>query len=114
VRRRLVGRMGDDAQTPAGFQELDSAFHLALIRGAGNELGTLVTQALGTTMRKTMMDAIRDSDDWPSQRERLVDGLREIADAIADGDRDRAAELTTRHIATFWEDQLRRPRGGAR
>jgi GntR family transcriptional repressor for pyruvate dehydrogenase complex len=102
--RALAEQMAAEPQ--AGFNDLDAAFHLALVRGAGNELATLIADGARTAIRRTMVEAALAVPDWAAQRARLVGEHREIAEAIACGDADGASARVERHIRDFWDIAL--------
>jgi GntR family transcriptional repressor for pyruvate dehydrogenase complex len=102
----IVDRM-TTAKQPT-FNELDAAFHLELVRAAGNELAALVADGSRTAIRRTMLDAILAVRDWEPQRARLVREHRKILAAIAAGDADEAARSVDAHIRGFWARHLRR------
>jgi DNA-binding FadR family transcriptional regulator len=102
----IVERM-TTAKQPT-FNELDAAFHLALVRSAGNELAALIADGSRTAIRRTMLDAILAVRDWEPQRARLVREHRRILAAIAAGDAEAAARSVEAHIRGFWARHLRR------
>ena len=77
------------------FASADRRFHRAIVAAAGNILLTRAYDALAD--RHQRMAATTVARD-PSRIERFIVEHRAIADALARGDGDRAAELLTAHL----------------
>ena len=97
----LLDRMEDPALPQAEFHVLDAAFHVALVRAAGNALLNLVEDAVDGLLRKLVLDVATLDWDWADVRPRLEREHRAIQAAIAACDEDRAALLVSEHIR-FW------------
>lgn len=91
---------------PVDFQEADSTFHIALVRGANNELATLVHEAARTVIAHHMLTAIHMHGDWTRLRPQLSRDHRSILTAIGRRDSELAAELAARHISDFYAGHL--------
>jgi DNA-binding FadR family transcriptional regulator len=104
----ILREMGSASQED--FNELDTAFHVTLVRGAGNQIATLVTEGIREAIRHTMHDAFGRIRNWPPQRDRLVAEHSAIAAAIQAGEAADAARLVEEHIRGFWEHHRRRAR----
>ncbi len=97
----LLDRMEDPALPQPDFHALDAAFHVALVRAAGNALLNLVEDAVDGLLRKLVLDVATLDWDWAHVRPRLEREHRAIEAAIAARDEDRAALLVSEHIR-FW------------
>ena len=102
----VVERMASVSQ--ADFNEIDTAFHFLLVRGAQNQMAVLVLDGARDAISRTILDAIMSIKNWLSERDRLVAEHRAIAAAIEAGDPDRAAALVAEHIRGFWRGYLHR------
>lgn len=82
-----------------GFNDLDTAFHIAIAEAGGNRLVADMTIAIREAMRLPILRELEQlGDRWPDVRTRLTAEHRAIHDAIAGGEADRAAELMEEHI----------------
>src|ERR687898_396899 len=97
----LLDRMEDPALPQAEFHALDAAFHVALVRAAGNALLNLVEDAVDGLLRKLVLDVATIDWDWADVRPRLEREHRAIEGAVVARDGDRAALLVSEHIR-FW------------
>jgi GntR family transcriptional repressor for pyruvate dehydrogenase complex len=97
----LLDRMEDPVLPQAEFHVLDAAFHVALVRAAGNALLNLIEDAVDGLLRKLVLDVATLDWDWADVRPRLQHEHRAIQAAIAARDEDRAALLVSEHIR-FW------------
>ena len=104
----LLDRMEDPALPQAEFHVLDAAFHVALVRAAGNALLNLVEDAVDGLLRKLVLDVATLDWDWADVRPRLEREHRAIQAAIAARDEDRAALLVSEHIR-FWGSRATPP-----
>lgn len=103
---RQLDAMRQPGLGQVGFHSLDAAFHLELVRGAGNELATSVLEASRTAIQRTMLAALVAKADWPSTRDRLVREHAAVVEAIRAGDGAAASRLVTEHVTTFWREHL--------
>lgn len=93
----LAARMAEEHDT-AQFNELDTAFHVAIAAMAENQLIRDLTIAIRQAVAGRILDAEERLNDWPGLRARLIgehDGIRR---AIAAGDGPGAADLCEAHI----------------
>jgi DNA-binding FadR family transcriptional regulator len=102
----LLDRMEDPDLPQPEFHALDAAFHVALVRAAGNALLNLVEDAVDGLLRKLVLDVATLDWDWADVRPRLEREHRAIEGAIAARNGDRAAVLVSEHIR-FWGDRAR-------
>ncbi len=107
----IVSRMEEEDPDPVAFHELDTAFHLAMVRACGNELATLVIDGSRTAIQRTMLEVLLDMHDWPRSRDRLVAEHRAIQGLIAAGEGEQASQLVQRHITAVYDDFLARHPG---
>jgi GntR family transcriptional repressor for pyruvate dehydrogenase complex len=100
--REALAVMYDPGVDMAGFNDADTAFHVAIASAAGNRLATDLTVAIRESMRVPLLDAFRRVVDW----DELVEGLRDqharIYDALEAGDADQAERLIEHHIRSAW------------
>lgn len=81
------------------FNDLDTAFHIAIAEAGGNRLVADMTIAIREAMRRPILGELEQlGPRWPDVRTRLTAEHRAIHDAIAAGDPARAAELMEAHI----------------
>ena len=97
----LLEQMADPALSREAFNDLDTAFHVALARASHNRLVSDVTVALRNSLRTDIHTAFGRLDDWPAVRAGLVADHTAIADALRARDPDAAAERVERHIRGF-------------
>ena len=102
----LLDRMEDPALPQPEFHLLDAAFHVALVRAAGNALLNLVEDAVDGLLRKVITDLALIAWDWDAIRPRLIAEHRAIHDAIVAGDGERAAALVTKHVR-YWGHRVK-------
>lgn len=80
------------------FNELDTAFHLAIARMSDNRLVRDITVAIREAVSARILAAEESLPDWEALRVRLVEQHEGIAAAIRAGDADLAGRLSTAHI----------------
>ncbi len=80
------------------FNEADTRFHLAIADASGSSLSAALTGAIREAVRVPLLHAIERNADWGDQSALLQREHRAIADAIVEGDAERAADLTEAHI----------------
>lgn len=95
--RRLSEAMVD-VTDPAGFNELDTAFHVAIAAMGRNRLIRDMTIAIREAVAERILDAEERLADWEGLRCRLVAEHAGIVEAIAAGDGMAAADLCETHI----------------
>jgi GntR family transcriptional repressor for pyruvate dehydrogenase complex len=92
----ILDRAGEDRPR---YNDLDTAFHIAVAVAGGNRLVADMTIAIREAMRQPILRGLeRLGDDWPRVRRALTEEHRDIHDAIAAGDAARAADLVEAHI----------------
>lgn len=88
--------------TTASYNDLDSAFHVGIVRASGNSLAAVLMAALREALRQAMVTAFESLEDPVNTMKTLTDEHAAIVEAIADRDGDKAAELVTNHIRGFY------------
>lgn len=95
---RLLAVMDDPGVSREGFNDADTAFHVAIAQAGGNALFSDMTAAIRDSLRGPIMESFTKVADWQP----IVSSLRaqhhEIFRAIRDGRAEEAAELTAAHI----------------
>lgn len=87
---------GVDQET---FNELDTAFHVAIAEASGNRLVADMTIALRDSMRRPILQALHAlGPDWEGVADQLRADHRAIYAAIESGQGETAAELVDQHI----------------
>jgi DNA-binding FadR family transcriptional regulator len=99
--RGLVEEMRG-VHTTASYNDLDAAFHVGIVRASGNSLAAALMAALREALRQAMVSAFGSLEDPIATMKVLTDEHAAILEAIAAGEGERAAELTTRHIRSFY------------
>jgi GntR family transcriptional repressor for pyruvate dehydrogenase complex len=102
----LLDRMEEPGIRQPEFRALDAAFHVKLVRTAGNALLDLVEDAVDGVLRKLITDLAMLAWDWNAIQPRLIAEHRAIHDAIAAGDGERAAALVTDHVR-YWGHRVK-------
>lgn len=93
----LAGMAGEVGREE--YNDLDTAFHIAIAEAGGNRLVADMTIAIREAMRRPILHELEQlGERWPAVRTQLTDEHRAIHDALAAGDPDRAAELMEAHI----------------
>jgi DNA-binding FadR family transcriptional regulator len=100
--REAVAAMRDGNASLEEFDEADVRFHVALVRGSGNEAMHLVMAALRDAVARHLLAALRERRDPGRTLRRLAAEHAEILDAVESGDGDRAADLVEHHIRGFY------------
>lgn len=88
----------DEALEPEAFNELDTAFHVAIARLGRNSLLGDLAEAVRESMRLPILAAEQQLDDWPGFRQGLVHEHRAIAEALEESDVERAGTLVEEHV----------------
>lgn len=102
-----VAAMDNPAIGVDEFNDLDTAFHLAIAQASGNVLVAELTTALRTAMRPTLLRALRETPDFPTVAARLCAEHRAIHEAIQAGEATLAADRVESHIESFYTPQPR-------
>lgn len=101
--RDLVERMEDESLAPAEFNELDTAFHVAIAEAGGNRLVSDMTKAIRGAVRQTILDALeRRLDNWPGTASQLRAEHRKILDAILARDAASSSDVVEAHVRGFF------------
>ncbi|MFD6091912.1 FadR/GntR family transcriptional regulator [Oerskovia sp. NPDC060338] len=100
----LLDTMEDPALDPARFRELDAAFHVALVRLAGNVLVEAVMTGLRGAIESYVEAGTERLEDWPRTAVRLRAEHRAILDAVARGDAAGAVDAVREHIEGFYRE----------
>lgn len=100
----LLDQMDDENLTPEAFQELDSAFHVALAGLSGNVLIEAVMLGLRGAIESYVLAAAATVQDWPATAARLRQEHRGILGAVAAGDAAGAQAAVERHITGFYAE----------
>jgi GntR family transcriptional regulator, transcriptional repressor for pyruvate dehydrogenase complex len=99
--RGLLEQM-DDPQLPREtFNDLDTAFHVAVAQAGGNRLVADLTGAMRNSLRQPLLQVFHRIDDWPPAAQALQRGHHGIYDAIATRDPESAEKRTESHIRGF-------------
>jgi DNA-binding FadR family transcriptional regulator len=88
--------------TTATYNDLDSAFHVRIVRASGNGLAAVLMAAMREALRQAMVTAFSSLDDPEATMKVLTDEHAAIVAAIAAGDPKKAADLTESHIVGFY------------
>ncbi|WP_197379322.1 FadR/GntR family transcriptional regulator [Mycolicibacterium mengxianglii] len=88
--------------TTATYNDLDSAFHVRIVRASGNGLAAVLMAALREALRLAMVTAFSGLEDPVATMKSLTEEHQAIVDAIAAGEESKAAELTESHILGFY------------
>lgn len=105
----IVERMEAQPLDPSSFRSADVDFHSALVRGGGNELATLIFEAIRHSTEHMILDALVREPDWDSLRERLTGEHRAILGALEAGDTELSKRLVESHIRGFWSTRMSAP-----
>jgi GntR family transcriptional repressor for pyruvate dehydrogenase complex len=97
-----LAAMDDAALDAAGFNEHDTAFHVAIAHATGNPLVAELTVALREAMRPRLLAALRAATDLSSVTTQLRLDHHGIYDAIRRGRPEVAADLVEAHITQFY------------
>lgn len=101
--REMVEAMAEPHITRERFNDLDTAFHVALAAAARNLLAADMTVAIRESMRLPILDRFRRLEEWAD----VVDALRRdheaIYAAIAEGRADDAEQAVEAHIRSAWQ-----------
>jgi len=100
--RELLSGMDDPAVERPRFNELDTAFHVAIAEAGGNRLVADLTAAIRSSLRYVLLTAFVESPDWDNLANRLRAEHRGIYDALAGGNSSVAADRVESHIRVFF------------
>lgn len=84
------------------YNEVDTAFHIAIADAGGNRLFAAMTTAIREALQQPVLHRLEALDDavWEAVRPELTSQHRAILEAIVAGDEHLAAELAEKHIRT--------------
>jgi GntR family transcriptional regulator, transcriptional repressor for pyruvate dehydrogenase complex len=91
--------MDEEDSDRARFNDLDTAFHIAIAEAGRNRLIADMTIAIRDSMRRPILERLEAlGDRWADVAQRLRADHHAIYDALAGGDGDVAARLVEEHI----------------
>lgn len=100
--RELLDEMDTPGLDRARFNDLDTAFHVAVAEAGGNRLVADLTAGVREALRYTLLSAFEEVADWES----LVAGLRAehraLYERIEARDGAAAADVVERHVRNFF------------
>lgn len=99
----ILSEMEDPATTRTRFNDLDTAFHVAIAEAGGNRLVADLTTAIRESLRHGLLAAFDASQDWASLATRLRTQHREIHAALVARNGEQAAALVESHIRGFFQ-----------
>lgn len=99
---RLVSQMRGQQLASARFNELDTAFHVALADVSGNALLATLMRAIRDAVQREMIAVFDELEDRTMVMRMLVEQHAGILDAVSQGEGDRAATLVQKHIEDFY------------
>ena len=100
--RGLLDAMGDPDLPREEFNDLDTAFHVAVAAAAGNLLARDLTGAIRESMRLPILDRFRRFESWSGLVSVLRRDHEEIYAALASGRGEVAQQVMERHIRSAW------------
>jgi GntR family transcriptional repressor for pyruvate dehydrogenase complex len=102
---RLLEEMDEEGVDRARFNELDTAFHIAIAEAGGNRLIADMTIAIRDSTRRPILRGLEElGDRWPQVCDDLRAEHHRLLDAIDAGDGQLAADTVEAHIrgTTWW------------
>ncbi|WP_418274965.1 FadR/GntR family transcriptional regulator [Isoptericola jiangsuensis] len=100
----LLRRMSGDDVPLQTFIGLDQEFHLEIVRLAGNQLVEAILVGLRGAVASYVTRGAEALPSWPTTATRLCAEHRQILDAVAAGDAERAQRATSDHIWGFYRE----------
>jgi GntR family transcriptional repressor for pyruvate dehydrogenase complex len=100
----LIERMSVPGLSVDEFIAHDQAFHLEIVRLAGNQLVEAILVGLRNAVSSYVTRGAGGLPSWASTAARLCDEHRVILDAVAAGDTDEAVRAATEHIWGFYRE----------
>jgi GntR family transcriptional regulator, transcriptional repressor for pyruvate dehydrogenase complex len=100
--RQPLDQMDDPQLTREEFNELDTAYHVAIAEAAGNRLVSDMTIAMRNAMRHTLLEIFANLVDWPATAARLRREHRSVYEALSAGNPTAAADAVEAHIRDFY------------
>lgn len=96
--RDLVRRMDDPDIQREAFNELDTAFHVAIADAGGNRLVAAMTTAIRASMATAILRSFHANPAWDSLVDDLRAGHAAVLTAIESRDPDAAADALESHV----------------
>lgn len=96
--RETLARMEPADAGREAFNDADTDFHVAIAEAAGNRLVADLTTAIRNSLRTQILHAFHRRESWERLRGSLLAQHREIFEAIAAGESERAGDLIEEHI----------------
>ena len=93
--RAIMAELEEERSVPARLVDADTDFHVEIARATGNPVLVLLSQTLVALLRSERIYR----EDWEALLPGALDQHREIVDAIADRDGDRASSAMLDHLA---------------
>ncbi len=100
--RELLASMDKVDVARSSFNDLDTAFHVAVAEAGGNRLVADLTSAVRESLRFTLLRAFEESADWAETAQGLRQEHHALYQRIADHDGDGAANLVEQHVRGFF------------
>ena len=100
--RALLDRMDDTTLSRETFNDLDTAFHVAMAEASGSRLAADLTSAVRGALRYALLGAFEEITDWEATAAGLRAEHHAIHDRIADGDGTGAADVVEQHVRGFF------------
>lgn len=97
----LAAATADPGVDREAFNDLDTAFHVAVAEAAGNRLVGDITIAIRESLRNTLLQAFTQMPDWDEVADGLRAEHRAIHQHLSRGDGEAAADVVERHIRGF-------------
>lgn len=99
--RDLVVAMDDPQLDMAEFNDLDTAFHVALADAGGNRLVRDITSAIRESLRHMLLETFQSLGEWEHAVLKLRAEHREIFELVQAQNPSAAADAVERHIREF-------------
>lgn len=104
--RSVLDAMNASVADMRRFNELDTDFHVGLANASGNALICQLMYAIRDAIQQEMLESFERVRDWPGTADRLLSEHRDVLDAVAAGEAQRARAAIVAHIEGFqprWE-----------
>jgi GntR family transcriptional regulator, transcriptional repressor for pyruvate dehydrogenase complex len=106
--RDLVEAMDDPGVSREEFNNLDTAFHVAIAEAGGNRLVRDITTAIRESLRSSLLSVFNEMEDWDAVADGLRAEHRAVYDLLVERKPEAVADVMERHIRGFAELQERR------
>lgn len=100
--RAALDAMAEPTLDRQGFNDADTAFHVALATAGGNRLAADLTTAIRESLRLPILDRFRSLEEWDEVVRRLRSDHEAIYAAVARHDAEEAERLMEQHIRSAW------------